>query len=159
MRRASKETENRRRIEDDENFVLATESDLKIAMELGNLPAELRTPLREIIRASTYMVMGIEKGRLLDSFGQLKPDAATPGNTMMAGVMRRVGERLDRLAARKRKARERFSESTEKELQDILKYIRGQFRFMESLDDPERQFDHEEEGQNVTCPKPANHKA
>jgi len=137
-RRPSAGTLNKKWMEDD-SFVLATESDLKLAMELNRLPAEFKKPVREVIRAGTYMAMDMEKQRILDSCGGMQPDASQPGNILMAGVMREVAARLDRTAAKGRKSSERFRSSAITDLKEILKYIKGQFDFIAGLDDPERQ--------------------
>lgn len=143
-RKPSAATLNKRWI-DDPNFVLATESDLKLAMELNACPHEFRTLMREIIRAGSWMGLDIEKQMLIDSVGGMQPDTCQPGNTLMAGVERETCQRLEPVAAKGRKSRERYRKEVTKDLKEILKFIKRKFDFIASLDDPERQMERQSE--------------
>lgn len=157
-RNASAATLNKQWLKDD-HFVLATESDLRLAMELNACPGEFRVLVREIIRAGSWMGLDIEKQRLIDSFGGMQPESSQPGNALMARVLREACQQLEPVAAKGRKSRERYRKEVTRDLVDILKYIKKQFDFISSLDDPERQMERQIEGRNVTTPKPTNHKA
>lgn len=103
--------------------------------ELLNLPTDSQEPLKELIRLCYHMVQGLDKRRLLSDAPTGKSNTDNPpGDTRLAGLLRRFNRGVERLQGRHRKQRSRLNG----DMWELVAEFKEEMDKIEGWEDPER---------------------